>query len=516
MLEVWSEAPEAQERIGQLLSEDGLPPPMRGDDREAALKKRIDDFDKDDGGSLARLVAAGLDSLGSKHLLLPSRDQISRLRQKLLEHVFLPGEDEVLWGGDEVLSGLDTLAVIESQRRAEMENITRVLAIESLGHVHDDAQQLFGHPAAERVDQIATLDRDSRHLYKVAYMGIRICVSVHDAGTPLLHPLVAQVRRALTHVKKQTITHRLDTAQGPAADRPRAILQLLNSLFAPYFPQQPGELVDRAEILKVRRQVYVSLMDRTTAVTAADREIFQTQLLGAARLGSWPGHIRQSLSEYFDKVEQTRRMHAEMAVLPLMPSTPRSSSGPSQKPPLASPLPPRSILKSRKSSKLALDADKDRPPPPPTVQSAPAMPPPPPICGDYVAHPALRNLNMNIDELAKKGLALPAVSAGDSADSDAFSNAAVPEDGSDGGSDLWPSPLRLLRAHSIAAMGSPSPTTTTLKSAAAVVAVATSTIDSPPPPPPPLCSPPPATAPPTPSVATAADATARARPEGFW
>lgn len=179
LFDAWTSFPEAQQSIDHLLCEDTLPL-ARGEGlhREMALKSRMDGFDKDN--SLAKMVARGLTATEAtaKQHAIPSRDKLSRLRQKLLESVFLPGEDEVLWGSDGTLNGIDILAFVESQRRDEVEGIAQALKIET---THDfDVAQLFGHEAADKVDYIMTLNREAKHLYRVAYIGIRICVcSVH-------------------------------------------------------------------------------------------------------------------------------------------------------------------------------------------------------------------------------------------------------------------------------------------------------------------------------------------------
>ncbi len=257
------------------------------------------------------------------------------------------------------------------------------------------------------------------------------------------------VRIQLTGLK--IITHQLDVIRpGPDASHsvartssPQLTLQLLNSLFPPHVRQYPDELIDRNDILCIRQRIYVFLMNNKE-VSSANREIFQTQLLGMVKLGSWPGHIRQSLSEYFDKVEKTRRMYAEV-VAPTAPPTPTTAA-----PPMP-PMPPRSILKSRKGRGLSgAEGDSSRSARPsrssenliariwgmgknsnstgaesskaptqsaPTPGAPPSAPPSAPTVArtSFIAHPALRSLNLSMTDLAERGLALPKAVAGHSA-----------------------------------------------------------------------------------------------------
>ena len=189
LLRVWQENPAALAQIDHLLSSQGLEPTIDKDEEVNLLKNRIADFDAD--SSLVALVGSALDSLEreTRRPSLPSRQRFDEFRQNLLEHVYLPGEDEVAWASDRTLHGVDCLSSIEHQRRDDVEAIARALKITSADDLSFARQ--ISHDSAARVDRVIELNTMAKELYTTVFLGVRICVSL---VAPLLDPFFNMFR----------------------------------------------------------------------------------------------------------------------------------------------------------------------------------------------------------------------------------------------------------------------------------------------------------------------------------
>jgi len=176
---VWKENGQAQARIQQLLAIDDLP--ERTSEQITTLKQRISAFDADN--SLVQLVASGLDQLDAAgqadSQTLPPAENPRRLRQKLLETVFLPGEEEVVWGSDASIHGLDSLSAVEYGRWGDVGVIFRALneADGQRNGAASTSQQDKSQSLSQKIDRLMQLHSKAKQVFKVLYIGTRICVS---------------------------------------------------------------------------------------------------------------------------------------------------------------------------------------------------------------------------------------------------------------------------------------------------------------------------------------------------
>jgi len=153
----------------------------------------------------------------------------------------------------------------------------------------------------------------------------------------------------------------------------------------------------------------------------AEWAVFQTRLLYLGGLGGWSDHIRLSLSEYFDKVEATRRLYHKIFL-----RSPSADGEPLPFPDTTARL--KSVIRSPSQRDADIRGDKpgahlsasDPDPGPPFSTSGPAWSSPgsptkdeskgsesADDLGGLVAHPALRGGNFTVEQLAGRGLALP-------------------------------------------------------------------------------------------------------------
>ena len=152
------------------------------------LRERIAKFDADD--ALATLVETSLRGMDEdaprRPSLSSSRDQFYRIRQELLEEIFLPAEDEISWDQGKIAKGLDGLDAVELSRREE------ITALKQNGSTDAASTGNESHTPAT-TDVIARIDDETTELYRVAYLGLRIFVrpplnrkpepsSHHDVG----------------------------------------------------------------------------------------------------------------------------------------------------------------------------------------------------------------------------------------------------------------------------------------------------------------------------------------------
>jgi len=193
LLKVWREDPAAQLRTQELLRLNIPESESRQLPERELLKARIAKFDAD--SSISTLVAHGLASLGGTSvwpITLSSRDQFYRLRQEVLEEIFLPAEDEIAWDEETVATGLDYLSAVEGHRQREIVAAKQALSTNFL--TNGDASA-----ATVQLEAVSRLDLEAIGLYRVAYLGLRIFVcSLHLASTVTGHGTDRYVRHSPT------------------------------------------------------------------------------------------------------------------------------------------------------------------------------------------------------------------------------------------------------------------------------------------------------------------------------
>ncbi len=174
LLQVWKQHQPARELIEGLLNPEG--PQESGNPRQddAALAAYIKKFDND--VSVPATISSGLGATetDATQLVPPPRDEFVILRQTLLENVFLPGEDEVTWNREKTITGIDALAMTEYQRRIDTEAIARAVGINNPQDLQEAHKS--GARAAHLVDRLTQLNKEACELYRVVFVGIRLCV----------------------------------------------------------------------------------------------------------------------------------------------------------------------------------------------------------------------------------------------------------------------------------------------------------------------------------------------------